>query len=102
MHYYLSKILSPIHLLTLYLMHTTGDKTSAKELAIKANVPIITGSDSTFSTPSEAKEWIEDPSNPITYPVIVKAAMGGGGRGIRIVPTADDLESCSAWLVMRP
>src|SRR5210317_1793775 len=73
----------PIYLLTLYLIrcsiliwHTTGDKTSAKELAIKANVPIITGSDSTFSTPSDAKEWIEDPSNPITYPVIVKAAMG--------------------------
>jgi len=74
-------------------LNTFGDKTSAKELAIKANVPIITGSDSTFSTPSEAKEWIEDPNNPITYPVIVKAAMGGGGRGIRIVPTADDLES---------
>ena len=70
--------------------NTFGDKTSAKELAIKANVPIITGSDDAFSTPSEAEEWIN--SNPITYPVIVKAAMGGGGRGIRIVPTAEDLE----------
>ncbi len=109
---------------------TFGDKTSAKELAIKgslhhivvihhsdifsvellfiesafrqihhrlpnvipANVPIITGSDSAFSTPGEAEAWINDPNNPITYPVIVKAAMGGGGRGIRIVPTASDLD----------
>mmetsp|Transcript_20373 Transcript_20373/g.44244 ORF Transcript_20373/g.44244 Transcript_20373/m.44244 type:complete len:1254 (-) Transcript_20373:68-3829(-) len=74
-------------------LNTFGDKTSAKELAIKANVPTITGSDTAFSTPSEAEAWISDPSNPITYPVIVKAAMGGGGRGIRIVPTAEDMES---------
>ena len=72
--------------------NTFGDKTSAKELAIKAKVPVIVGSDAAFSVPDEAKAWIEDPSNSITYPVIVKAAMGGGGRGIRIVPTAEDLE----------
>ena len=70
--------------------NTFGDKTSAKELAIKAKVPIINGSDDAFSTPSEAEEWIN--SSSITYPLIVKAAMGGGGRGIRIVPTPQDLE----------
>jgi pyruvate carboxylase len=56
-------------------------------------VPIINGSDCAFSTPAEAEAWINDPANPITYPVIVKAAMGGGGRGIRIVPTPDDMDS---------
>lgn len=73
-------------------LNTFGDKVSAKNLAIRASVPIILGSDDAFSTPSEASEWVA--SNPaLTYPVIVKAAMGGGGRGIRIVPTAQDMES---------
>ena len=56
-------------------------------------MPVIVGSDTAFATPAEAADWINNPSNAITYPVIVKAAMGGGGRGIRIVPTANDLES---------
>ena len=68
------------------------DKTSAKNLAIKTKVPVVVGSDDEFSTHSEAEAWINEPSNPITYPVIVKAAMGGGGRGIRVVSTAEDLE----------
>jgi len=71
-------------------LNTFGDKTSAKELAIKAGVPVIVGSDDAFATPAQAEAWIN--SSPITYPVIVKAAMGGGGRGIRIVPTAEDLD----------
>ena len=56
-------------------------------------MPIINGSDCAFNTPGEAEAWINDPTNPITYPVIVKAAMGGGGRGIRIVPTSADMDS---------
>ena len=56
-------------------------------------MPIINGSDCAFNTPGEAEAWINDPANPITHPVIVKAAMGGGGRGIRIVPTPDDMDS---------
>ena len=35
---------------------------------MKTKVPIISGSDDAFSTPSEAEAWINDPSNPITYP----------------------------------
>lgn len=72
--------------------NTFGDKTSAKNLAIASKVPVVIGSDEAFATPAEAEAWINDPSNPITFPVIVKAAMGGGGRGIRIVPKADDLD----------
>ncbi len=53
---------------TTFFRNTFGDKTSAKELAIKANVPIIRGSDTAFSTPEEAKAWINEASNPITYP----------------------------------
>ena len=53
---------------------------------------VIAGSDHAFASVAEAREWIEDPANACAYPVIVKAAMGGGGRGIRVVPTPDDLE----------
>ena len=66
-----------------------GDKTSAKELAIAMKVPVIAGSDDAFPSWVEAKDWIRANS---TYPVIVKAAMGGGGRGIRVVPSEEDLE----------
>jgi biotin carboxylase len=61
-------------------------------LAINNNVPVVPGSDDAFSTVAEARAYIENPENKCSYPVIVKAAMGGGGRGIRVVPTADDLE----------
>jgi pyruvate carboxylase len=60
--------------------NTFGDKTSAKNLAMATQVPVVIGSDDAFATPAEAEAWINDPANPITYPVIVKAAMGGGGR----------------------
>ena len=69
-----------------------GDKTSARELAIKAQVPVVPGSDDAFATIQAAKEYIEDPVNKCGYPVIVKAAMGGGGRGIRVVLTEEELE----------
>ena len=69
-----------------------GDKTTAKEMAIAQGVPVIAGSDDAFASVEEARKWIEDPANNCEYPVIVKAAMGGGGRGIRIVPTPADLE----------
>jgi len=69
-----------------------GDKTTAKEMAIAQGVPVIAGSDDAFASVADARKWIDDPSNNCEYPVIVKAAMGGGGRGIRIVPTPADLE----------
>ncbi len=66
-----------------------GDKTAAKELAIAMQVPVIAGSDDAFPSWVEARDWIKENT---TYPVIVKAAMGGGGRGIRVVPSEEDLE----------
>mmetsp|Transcript_23557 Transcript_23557/g.36368 ORF Transcript_23557/g.36368 Transcript_23557/m.36368 type:complete len:1256 (+) Transcript_23557:126-3893(+) len=73
-------------------LNTFGDKTSARELAIAMDVPVVAGSDAAFSTVQEAREYIEDPANKCGYPAIVKAAMGGGGRGIRVILTPDDLE----------
>jgi pyruvate carboxylase len=67
-----------------------GDKTAAKEIAIKNDIPVIAGSDDAFPSWVEAREWI---NSNTTYPVIVKAAMGGGGRGIRVVMKEDELKS---------
>jgi pyruvate carboxylase len=69
-----------------------GDKTMARDMAINAKIPVVPGSDDAFATVTEARDYINDPANKCDYPVIVKAAMGGGGRGIRIVPTEKDLE----------
>eukprot|EP00545_Synedropsis_sp_CCMP1620_P013193 CAMPEP_0119020050 /NCGR_PEP_ID=MMETSP1176-20130426/23218_1 /TAXON_ID=265551 /ORGANISM="Synedropsis recta cf, Strain CCMP1620" /LENGTH=1171 /DNA_ID=CAMNT_0006974411 /DNA_START=220 /DNA_END=3735 /DNA_ORIENTATION=+ len=73
-------------------LNTFGDKTLAREQAIAANVPVVPGSDDAFATVAEARTFIEDPQYNCSYPVIVKAAMGGGGRGIRVVLTAEELE----------
>ncbi|MEY2536127.1 MAG: acetyl-CoA carboxylase, biotin carboxylase subunit, partial [bacterium] len=58
-----------------------GDKAAARQTARKAGVPTIPGSRAPVSGPDEAATIAEE----IGYPVAVKAAGGGGGRGIRIV-----------------
>jgi len=70
-----------------------GNKATARQIAVDCKVPVVPGSDEAFATVQAAREWIEDPANNCSYPVIVKALMGGGGRGIRIVLTPDLLES---------
>lgn len=74
-------------------LQTFGDKTSARNMAIKNNVPVVPGSTEAFGNVDDARAWIADPANKCDYPVIVKALMGGGGRGIRIVPTEEALDS---------
>jgi len=68
-----------------------GDKTAARDLAIEMKVPIVPGTEEPVQTADEAKEFIEDPAKECGYPAIIKAAMGGGGRGIRVVHSASDL-----------
>lgn len=67
-----------------------GDKTKARELAMLNNVPVVPGTDGPIATYEEAREFIED--GGVGYPVIIKAALGGGGRGMRVVERASDLE----------
>jgi acetyl-CoA carboxylase biotin carboxylase subunit len=64
-----------------------GDKAQARELMIKHNVPVIPGSTGALKDEQEARET----AKRIGYPVIVKAAAGGGGRGMRVVNQEDDL-----------
>src|ERR1700742_5104168 len=61
-----------------------GDKVSAKQAMIKAGVPCVPGSEGVL--PDDPKEIIRI-ARAIGYPVIIKAAGGGGGRGMRVVHT---------------
>ena len=76
---------------------TFGDKTSARELAVRAGVPVVEGTEDAVSTVEEARDAIENGvpgvHGPIGYPVIIKAAMGGGGRGMRVCLTKEELEA---------
>jgi len=61
-----------------------GDKVSAKQAMLKAGVPCVPGSDGAL--PEDAKEIVRI-ARKVGYPVIIKAAGGGGGRGMRVVHT---------------
>ncbi|HEY6774407.1 MAG TPA: acetyl-CoA carboxylase biotin carboxylase subunit [Oxalicibacterium sp.] len=61
-----------------------GDKVSAKQAMIKAGVPCVPGSEGAL--PEDPKEIVQI-ARKIGYPVIIKAAGGGGGRGMRVVHT---------------
>lgn len=66
-----------------------GNKSKAREIMKKANVPIIPGSEGLINTLEEA--YIE--AEKIGYPIMIKASLGGGGKGIRIVNHEDELEN---------
>ncbi|HEM5208069.1 TPA: acetyl-CoA carboxylase biotin carboxylase subunit [Streptococcus suis] len=69
------------------VMDTMGDKINARAEMIKAQVPVIPGSDGEVLTSQEALAIAEK----IGYPVMLKASAGGGGKGIRKVEKAEDL-----------
>jgi acetyl-CoA/propionyl-CoA carboxylase biotin carboxyl carrier protein len=66
-----------------------GSKTKARELMAAAGVPIVPGTTDPVETVEDARKIIDD---SIGYPVAVKAAGGGGGKGFRVALTADELE----------
>lgn len=68
-------------------MKMMGDKITARQTVDAAGVPIIPGSTDAVSTVEEVEEIAKD----IDFPVVLKAASGGGGKGIRIVKTAEEL-----------
>ena len=67
------------------VIEACGDKTKARDLAIKAGVPVVPGTDGPVSSVAEARAFIAK----YGFPVIIKAAMGGGGRGMRVVRDAE-------------
>ena len=66
-----------------------GDKSQAKDAMKAAGVPTIPGSDGPVATLEEAREW----AKVVGFPMIIKAVSGGGGRGMRVVRDAKELES---------
>jgi len=64
-----------------------GEKSTARQTMKKAKVPILPGSDGIMASEGEALEWAQT----VGFPVILKAVAGGGGRGMRIVRTKEEL-----------
>jgi acetyl-CoA carboxylase biotin carboxylase subunit len=64
-----------------------GDKIAAKQAAIDTGMPVVPGSDGGVATESEAKKV----AKKIGYPVLIKAAAGGGGRGMKVARSEEEL-----------
>ena len=72
-----------------------GDKIAAKAAMRSLGVPLVPGSDGALNTLEEARAIAEQ----IKYPVLIKAAAGGGGRGMKVALNEDEIEE--AWRVAR-
>ena len=70
------------------LLEKMGDKVAAKKAADLAGVPTLPATPNPVSKPAEALKW----GKKIGFPLIIKAAFGGGGRGMRVVTKEDDLK----------
>src|SRR6184192_1121928 len=70
------------------ILEQLGDKVAARSIAQQAGVPVLPGSDAPVKTNAEARTI----ARRLGYPVMVKAAMGGGGRGMRIAMSPDQLD----------
>jgi len=66
-----------------------GDKVEAKRTAAKLGLPLVPGSDGPVDGPEEARKVAAETG----YPLLIKAASGGGGRGMKIVRSEDELDS---------
>jgi len=70
-------------------IRTMGDKVEAKRTAGALGLPLVPGSDGAVSDPAQARKIAAE----IGYPVIIKAASGGGGRGMKVCESEDRLET---------
>src|SRR5262245_10240896 len=71
------------------LLELLGDKTAARRIAERTGIPTIPGTDEPLSDPAAAAEM----ARRIGFPLMIKAAFGGGGRGMRVVDSEEDFEA---------
>ncbi len=71
------------------LLDLLGDKVAARRLAREAGIPVLPGSEGPLEPGADARAVADS----LGYPVIVKASMGGGGRGMRVVESPDRLDA---------
>ena len=69
-------------------LESLGDKTAARNIAIAAGVPVLGGTEESIESLEQARAMATE----IGFPVMIKAAKGGGGRGMRAVKTVDDFD----------
>lgn len=69
-------------------IETMGSKLAAKDAVANYNIPMVPGTDTALTNIKEAKNIAKD----IGFPILIKAAAGGGGKGMRIVETENDFE----------
>jgi acetyl-CoA carboxylase, biotin carboxylase subunit len=70
-------------------MELMGSKTASRHAAIQAGIPVVPGTDRNL----ESFEEVQRLANAIGFPVMLKASAGGGGKGLRLVHSPDELES---------
>ncbi|KAH8788286.1 carbamoyl-phosphate synthase L chain, ATP binding domain-containing protein [Diaporthe sp. PMI_573] len=73
---------------TAEVIDSLGDKVSARKIAIKANVPVVPGTEGAVERFEEVKTFTDQ----YGFPIIIKAAYGGGGRGMRVVRDQESLK----------
>ncbi len=73
-------------------INVMGDKIAAKETAKKLGIPVVPGSEGEVKTEAEARKVAKD----MGFPVLIKAAAGGGGRGMKVAETEDDIADALA------
>lgn len=66
-----------------------GDKVKAREQAVSAEIPVIPGTDGPVANLQEVEQF----SETYGFPIMIKAALGGGGRGMRLVNSKEELQS---------
>lgn len=68
-------------------IHSAGNKSNARAAMIKAGVPVTPGTENALSSEEEALDF----AKVVSYPVIIKASAGGGGKGMRVAQNDDEL-----------